>query len=280
VSAYDHRAPGWGTTAEKWWSYFAERPWLAGAFVWTGFDYRGEPIPYQWPCTGSHFGIMDSCGFPKDNYFYYKSWWRPEETVLHVFPHWNWPGREGQAIEVRAFTNCEEVELIVNDVSQGRVAVPRNSHAAWQVIYEPGHLEAYGYRAGQVVASFETETTGPPTQIILTPDPHPVRADGEDVASITVSVVDDHGRPVPTADNLIHFDFSGPGRLLGVGNGDPSSHESDRANHRRLFNGLALVLIQSSEKPGTIRLMARSEGLQEARLAIGTHSSQPRPRID
>jgi beta-galactosidase len=224
---------------------------------------------------------MDSCGFPKDNYYYYQSWWTErDETILHILPHWNWPGREGQAIDVRAFSNCEEVELILNDVTQGRKPIPRNSHAAWQVVYEPGRLEAYGYRAGQVVASAEVETTGPPAQFLLESDRPSLRADGEDVASVTVSVVDAQGRRVPIADHLVHFEVSGAGRILGVGNGDPSSHESDQANHRRLFNGLALVLIQSSQKAGSIRLHARSEGLGDARITIDAQTSAIRPCVD
>jgi beta-galactosidase len=278
VSAYDLRAPGWGSTAEKWWTYFAERDWLAGAFVWTGFDHRGEPIPYKWPCTLSHFGLMDLCGFPKDNYFYYKSWWT-DQPVLHLFPHWNWPGREGQTIDVRCFSNCDEVELIVNDRSLGRQPVKRNSHVAWTVIYEPGTLEAYGYRDGQVIASAQVETISAPSQIVLTPDRISINADGEDVASVTVSVLDDNGRAVPIADNLIHFEVTGTGRLLGVGNGDPSSHESDQAPHRRLFSGLALALLQSTQRAGEITLTAKSDGLRDAKMVIKTEKCGQRPVV-
>ena len=151
VSAYDDNAPSWANTAETWWSFFAPRPWLSGGFVWTGFDYRGEPTPYWWPCINSHFGILDTCGFPKDNFYYYQSWWT-DQTVLHLLPHWNWPGREGQEIDVRALSNCDEVELFLNGQSLGRQPMKRNSELRWKVKYAPGTLSAKGYRAGTVVA--------------------------------------------------------------------------------------------------------------------------------
>ena len=136
------------TTAERWWSYFATRPWLSGGFVWTGFDYRGEPTPYSWPCINSHFGILDTCGFPKDNFYYYQSWWTTN-TVLHLLPHWNWPGREGQEIDVRALSNCEEVELFLNGQSLGRQTMKRNSQLKWRVKYAPGVLSAKGFNGGK-----------------------------------------------------------------------------------------------------------------------------------
>ncbi|HSV15407.1 MAG TPA: glycoside hydrolase family 2 TIM barrel-domain containing protein, partial [Tepidisphaeraceae bacterium] len=268
VSAYDARKPKWGSNAERWWSYFAERPWIAGGFVWTGFDYYGEPIPYQWPCTASHFGLMDLCGFPKDLYYYFKSWWSDEPT-LHLMPHWNWPGREGEPIDVRCFSNCDEVELLLNGRSIGRQAMPRNSHVRWDVPYEPGVLEARGFRAGQRRPMVtKRETTGAPAVIRMTSDRPRISADGEDVAIITVWVADEAGRPVPTADDLLEFEITGEGRLIGVGNGDPSSHESDKAPRRRLFNGLCQVLVQSTQKRGTIGVHARGQGLTDAALQV------------
>jgi beta-galactosidase len=278
VSAYDIRKPKWGSTAERWWTFFVERPWLAGGFVWTGFDYRGEPIPYKWPCTASHFGLMDLCGFAKDNYYYYKSWWT-EEPVLHLFPHWNWTGREGQEIDVRVFSNMEEVELLLNGRSLGRREMRRNSHLAWNVFYEPGTLEAIGYRGGRTAAHKKIETTGPAARIVLTPDRKRIDADGEDVASVRVSVVDGSGRTVPTADDRICFEVTGRGRLIGVGNGDPSSHEADKASYRRLFNGLCLALVQSDFEPGSITVLARAEALAEARLTIPTRRARRRPAV-
>jgi beta-galactosidase len=278
VSAYDRRAPKWGSTAERWWTFVAERPWLAGAFLWTGFDYKGEPIPYKWPCTASHFGLMDLCGFPKDNFYYFQSWWS-DRPVLHLFPHWTCPGREGQDIDVRCFTNHEQVELLLNGRSLGRRDVRRNAHAAWSVRYEPGTLEARGYRDGRHVATTTLETAGAPARLLLTSERATLDADGEDVSLVAVSALDAAGRAVPVADHLVHFDVAGPGRLLGVGNGDPSSHESDKAPFRRLFNGLAMAVLQAGREPGTIAVTARAEGVASARWSIDVRAAPPRPFV-
>jgi beta-galactosidase len=226
VSAYDVNAPSWATLTETWWSYFADRPWLSGGFVWTGFDYRGEPTPYGWPCINSHFGILDVCGFPKDNFYYYQSWWTTN-TVLHLLPHWNWAGKEGQEIRVDALSNCEEVELFLNGESLGKKTMKRNSKLTWQVKYAPGTLSAKGFNGGQLVAEQKIETTGGAAAVQLTPNRTTINADGEDVSVITVSVTDDKGRIVPTAGNKINFAIEGAGKILGVGNGDPSCHEAD-----------------------------------------------------
>jgi beta-galactosidase len=227
VSAYDVNAPSWAHTAETWWSFFAVRPWLSGGFVWTGFDYRGEPTPYGWPCINSHFGILDMCGFPKDNFWYYQSWWTTN-TVLHLLPHWNWPGREGQEIEVRALSNCDEVELFLNGQSVGRQPMRKNSQLKWDVKYAPGVLSANGFKGGKVITEAKVETTGSPAAIRLTPERPVISADGEDLSIITVSVTDAHGRTVPVASDKIGFEISGPGKIIGVGNGDPSCHEPDQ----------------------------------------------------
>ena len=227
VSAYDDNAPSWAHTAETWWSFFADRPWLSGGFVWTGFDYRGEPTPYSWPCINSHFGILDTCGFPKDNFYYYQSWWTTN-PVLHLLPHWNWAGKEGQEIRVDAFSNCKSVELFLNGQSLGKQDMQPNSHLTWQVKYAPGTLSAKGFDAdGKVIAETKVETTGDAVAIQLTPDRSTISADGEDVSVIKVSAVDAEGRVVPMAQNQIHFELTGPGKILGVGNGDPSCHEAD-----------------------------------------------------
>jgi beta-galactosidase len=226
VSAYDDNAPSWAHTAETWWSYFAVRPWLSGGFVWTGFDYRGEPTPYGWPCINSHFGILDTCGFPKDNFWYYQSWWTTN-VVLHLLPHWNWPGKEGQEIDVRALSNCEEVELFLNGSSLGRQPMKRNSELRWKVKYAPGVLSAKGFKAGQQVAETKVETTGEAASVRLTPDRVSIKANGQDVSVITVAILDANGHAVPTASNLVHFELEGRGKILGVGNGDPSCHEPD-----------------------------------------------------
>ncbi len=226
VSAYDDHNPRWGCSAEEWWSYFATRPWASGGFDWTGFDYRGEPTPYQWPCISSHFGILDTCGFPKDNFWYYQSWWTTN-VVLHLLPHWNWPGREGQEMDVRALSNCQEVELFLNGQSLGRQTMKQASELKWKVKYTPGILSANGYDDGKLVADTNVETTGEPAAIQLEPDRTTIHADGQDISIITVSIRDAQNRTVPLANNLIHFNIEGPGEILGVGNGDPSCHEPD-----------------------------------------------------
>ena len=225
-SAYDDRENlprGDTSTAEAWWTWYAARPWLSGGFVWTGFDYRGEN---GWPDVSANYGILDTAGFPKDNYYYYQSWWS-DRKVLHLLPHWNWNGREGQNIDVRCFSNWDEVELLLNGRSLGRKEMPRNSHLQWTVPYASGTLMARGYQDGKLMAEEKVETTGPPAAIKLTPDRTTVNSDGEDLSILTVAVTDAQGRVVPVADNLVSFEISGNGKIIGVGNGDPSSHEPD-----------------------------------------------------
>jgi len=278
VSAYDVNFPDWAATAEVWWKIYAERRFLAGGFVWTGFDYRGEPTPYGWPCINSHFGIMDTCGFPKDNFYYYQAWWS-EKPVLHLFPHWNWAGKEGQEIEVWCHSNLEKVELFLNGESLGVKEVARYEHVAWKVSYKPGTLEARGYKGGQQVLVARRETTGGPAKIFLRPDRPQILADGQDVSLVEVRVLDAGGRLMPVADNEIVFELSGPGKILGVGNGDPSSHEPDKAHKRRAFNGLCMVIVQSQKEPGEIRLEASSPGLEPATVAITSEKATPRPAV-
>jgi beta-galactosidase len=217
-----------GGNAETGWQHYAARPYLAGIFFWTGFDYRGETTPFGWPAISSQFGILDSCGFPKDSFYYLKAWWS-DTPVLHLFPHWNWPGREGQEILVTANSNHEAVELLLNGQSLGKKNMPVNSHLEWNVVYQPGVLEARGYRGGKVVETSRVETTGQAAAIRLVPDHATIKADGEDISVFTVQAVDAQGRLVPTADNPVNFELNGPGRILGVGNGDPVSHEPDQS---------------------------------------------------
>lgn len=275
VSAYDRRHPKWGATAERWWRFFSDRPWLAGAFVWTGFDYLGEPIPYKWPCTGSHFGLMDLCGFEKDLHWYYRAWWRPDSPVLHLFPHWNWQGREGQPIEVWCYCNGRSVELALNGRSIGSQDVPRNGHVAWTIPYKPGRLQAVARFEGGRTLRRCVETTGPVTALRLTPDRRRIAGDGRDLAVVTVSAVDDAGRFVPTAANPVEFALDGPARVIGVGNGDPSSHESHKAMRRSLFNGLAQVLVQSDRATGTVTLRAVAAGLTPAECRLQLARARP-----
>jgi beta-galactosidase len=278
VSAYDVNFPEWAATAEVWWKIYAQRRFLAGGFVWTGFDYRGEPTPYGWPCVNSHFGIMDTCGFPKDNFYYYQAWWS-DKPVLHLFPHWNWPGKEGQEIEVWCHSNLEKVELFLNGQSLGVKDVPRYEHVGWKVSYKPGTLEARGYKGGQQVLVARRETTGGAAKILLRPDRPQILADGQDVSLVEVQALDKEGRIVPVADNEIVFQLSGPGKILGVGNGDPSSHEADKAHKRRAFNGLCMAIVQSAKEPGEIRLEASSPGLEPATVAIASVKTTLRPAV-
>ena len=249
------------------WIPMAERPFVAGSFVWTGFDYKGEPTPYKWPCINSHFGIMDMCGFPKDNYYYYLSWWKTN-PVVHVMPHWNWPGKEGREIKVIVFSNCERVELFCNGQSLGTKEMPRNGHLEWSVKYAPGSLSAKGFNGGSIAATDLVETTGAPVAVRLLADRSVICSDGEDLALVEVDVVDAKGRVVPTAENRVSFSVSGAGHVAGVGNGNPSDHDPDKASFRRAFNGKCMVLVGSGERPGAIHVKATSDGLQPASLVL------------
>ncbi|MFI5133177.1 MAG: beta-galactosidase GalA [Chitinophagales bacterium] len=270
VSDYDVNKPDWGSTAETWWSYAAQRDWFFGGFVWTGFDYRGEPTPYDWPCINSHFGIMDVCGFPKNIYYYYQSWWT-DKDVLHIYPHWNWKGKEGDTINVWCNSNAESVELKLNGKSLGKKLMPKNGHLEWKVKYAPGMLEAFAVRDGRKLYS-KIETTDEAYAIILTPDKITLNADGRDVCVMNVSVVDKKGREVPDAMNLIKFNASGNGKIIGVGNGDPSSHEADKYFdnnwQRKLFSGKCQVIVQAGAAAGDLTFDASGEGLQSAKIIL------------
>jgi beta-galactosidase len=279
--------PSWASTAEAWMKHYAERPYLGGSFVWTGFDYRGEPTPYhQWPNINSNFGILDTCGFPKDIAHYYRAWWT-DEPVLHLQPHWNWPDRVGQPIDVRCDGNAEEVELWLNGKSLGRKPMPRLGHLAWPgVIYQPGTLLARGYTGGRQVSETKVETTGKPAAVQLTPDRAAIRADAEDVAVITVSIADAVGLLVPTANLPVTFTLTGPGRILGMGNGDPLCHEPDQIVppstepwRRSTFHGLAQIIVQAGTDAGDLVLTATADGLQAASLKIPCTPAARRPWV-
>jgi beta-galactosidase len=283
VSAYDLNHTSWSELAEEWWKFYATREWLAGGFAWTGFDYRGEPTPYGWPSINSQFGIVDMCGFPKDNYFYYKAWWG-NEPVLHLFPHWNWEEREGEIVRVWVHSNLDEVELFLNGKSQGSQKIQPLTHLEWKVKYEPGVIEARGTKNGQVVLTEKRETSGKPESIKLTADRTTIDANGEDIAIVRVEVLDAQGRAVPNAENQISFKVTGEGKLIGVGNGDPNCQESDKDPKRSLFNGLAQLILQGSKTPGTIALEAYTEPwpgphLTTAKLEITTKKAELRPAV-
>ena len=287
LTAYDVNKADWNLLAEESWPYYAARPYVAGQFQWTGFDYRGEETPFGWPAISSQFGILDTCGFPKDNFYYYQAWWS-DHPVLHLLPHWNWPGQEGREMDVWAHSNCEEVELFLNGVSQGRKKTVKNIHLEWKVKYAPGVLLARGYTGGKEIITDKVETTGAPQAVQLAPSQATLKADGEDVAIIAVSVTDAQGRPVPDAANHVHFELTGPGKILGVGNGDPSSHEpdvylpaGDRTPEwqRSLFNGLAQIIVQATQAPGEIKLTAHADGLTPVTLTIPAQPATPRPAV-
>lgn len=266
VRAYDTEHPWWSSTAEEWWTIVADRPYIAGGFVWTGFDYRGEPTPFtDLPSISSQFGVLDSCGFPKDDYYYYRAWWKPDQPLVHLLPHWNWPGREGQPIEVWVHGNPEEVEVRLNGRSFGRKPMPRNRHLAWQIPYAPGRIEAIGYSRGAIVARDVRETAGLARSVELTASA--TWALGGGVVVCDARVVDARGRPVPTASNLLHFSASG-GEVIGVGNGSPVSLEPDVASQRHAFNGLAQAIVRVNKTPGPVEIIVAADGLRAARARV------------
>jgi beta-galactosidase len=282
VNAYNSVVP-WGETAEEWWKFYGTRDWEAGGFAWTGFDYRGEPTPYGWPSINSQFGIVDMCGFPKDTFYYYKAWWRNEPS-LHLFPHWNFEGKEGEMIPVWVYSNLDEIELFVNGQSAGSQKMPHLGHVEWKVKYAPGSIEARGSRDGKVVLTQKRDTTGPAVAIKLTADRTEINADSEDIAILKVEALDKEGRPVPTATNLIGFKVEGQGKLIGVGNGDPNCQQSDKEPKRSLFSGLAQVIVQSTMRDGEIHIEAFKEGwdgpeLTPAKLTVTTKKSVRRPAV-
>jgi beta-galactosidase len=296
ISSYDVIAPPWAYCPDVEFAAQEKSPQVLGEFVWTGFDYLGEPTPYfawnqprdeaDWPARSSYFGIVDLAGFPKDRYYLYQSQWT-SEPMVHLLPHWNWAGREGQEIPVIAYTNAEEVELLLNGRSLGRrrkgepYVIPVGKRVSddlqftthyrlvWQVPYEPGTLRALAYSGGRPLATAEVKTAGPAARIVLQPDRARIHADGEDLAFITLRVEDEAGTLVPDADNLLRFDVQGAGRIAGVDNGNPASLESFRGRERKAFSGLALLVVRSNRGVrGSIRIDVRSDGLTPAGASL------------
>ena len=259
---------------ERGWKFYDERPYLAGLFYWTGFDYRGEPNPMKFPATGSQFGILDYCGFPKDEAWYLKSWWT-DEPVLHILPHWNLQGHEGDSIDIWVYSNCDEVELTVNGKKLDRKPMPRNGHLSWKAVFQPGAVKAVGYKNGKKILARTVETTGAPARISLTADRPVIQADNRDVAVCNIELQDKKKRFVPTACNDLTITVSGPVRILGVGNGDPAYQATERpadADARtyqvKAFNGLAQVLLQSTGEAGEATLTVVSENLPETSCVL------------
>lgn len=267
-SSYDNCHVPWGNSHEGTMRHVKNNDFISGQYVWTGFDYLGEPTPYGWPARSSYFGIVDLAGFPKDVYYLYQSEWHPEKKVLHLFPHWNWT--PGQDIDMWAYyNNADEVELFVNGESQGvRTKGKDDFHVVWRVKYESGVVKVVSRKDGKTVLEKEIHTAGEPAQIRLTADRNEIKSDGRDLSFVTVEVLDKDGNLCPNADNQIMFDVQGAGFIAGVDNGSPVSMEKFKADHRRAFYGKCLVVVQSDGKSGGIKLTATSEGLKTAVTAI------------
>ncbi len=266
-SSYDVEAASWGDTHRGTWKKIAERPFVAGGFVWTGFDYHGEPTPHEWPTISSFFGILDLCGFPKTAFDIHRAHWVDTAPVVSITPHWTWPGREGQPVTLLVMSNAERVEVRLNGRVVGEAAVDRIMGNEFVVPYAPGRIEVIARRGGSPVARAAHETAGPPVALRLTPARTVMAGDGEDAQPVTIDAVDAAGRHVPTANLPTRFAVEGAA-IIGIGNGDPNSHESEKGNARSLFNGLAQVIVQAGEGRGRIVMTATAPGLKPARLTI------------
>lgn len=269
ASAYDNVSAYWGSTHEETWAAAKKYDHVSGLFVWTGFDYLGEPLPYPWPARSSYFGIVDLAGFPKDSYYMYQSEWT-NKPVLHLLPHWNW--KQGKSVEVWAYyNNADEVELYLNGKSLGKKSKQGDDlHVRWNVSFEPGTLKAVSRKSGKDVLIREVKTAGDPAKIELIADRKNIKADGKDLSFVTVRVLDVAGNVVPDADNLVDFQVEGVGFIAGVDNGFQASLEPFKANYRKAFHGLCLAILQSTEKTGTIKLTASSAGLASSSIIIRT----------
>jgi beta-galactosidase len=266
-SAYDNCYTPWGSSHEQTLQAFENNSVVSGMFVWTGFDYLGEPTPYSWPARSSYFGIMDLAGFPKDVYHLYKSAWT-NEPVLHILPHWNW--KAGQTIDVISYySQADEVELYLNGVSQGKKSKQgQEMKVMWRLTYAPGELKAVSRKNGKTVLEKVIRTAGAAAKLELIADRSTIKADGKDLSFVTVRVLDKDGNLIPNADQLINFKLEGNAQIAAVDNGSPISHESFQANHRKAFNGLALAIIKAGDKTSNVTLTASSAGLQPATVAI------------
>jgi beta-galactosidase len=265
-SAYDNSTVAWGSGHEEMWNIVKQHDFFSGMFIWTGWDYLGEPTPFPWPAISSYFGIIDLAGFPKDVYYLYQSEWT-NKPVLHLFPHWNW--KQGERVDLVAYFNADELELFLNGRSQGtKRKEGDNLHVFWRLPFEPGVLKAVSRKNGQVILTKEVRTAEKPARIVLVPDREAIRADGSDLSFVTVTVVDKNGTLVPSADNLIKFELRGEGSLAGVDNGNQISHESFKANQRKAFHGMALAIVQAKHKAGRIVLKATSDNLSSASVVL------------
>jgi len=268
TSAYDNA--GGGTTSEEAWQAVKERPWMSGMYIWTGFDYLGEPAPYEKTAVSSYFGIFDLCGFPKDSYYFYKSQWT-REPMVHLLPHWNW--KAGQMVDVVAYSNCEEVKLYLNNqfLESRNFREGKKLSLRWKVPFAAGELRAEGYRNGKLVATDRVLTAGEPSQIELSADRQTLTANGKDLSFVTVRITDEHGTLVPNADNLVHFELESEGKIVGLANGNAMSLEPSKGSERRAFSGMCLVVVQTTGKKGEIVVKATSPGMLAAKTILHSH---------
>jgi len=280
LDSYDDQVMPWGLSHRNAWRQVAERPFVAGTMVWTGFDYRGEPQPLEWPAAGSSFGCMDLCGFPKAAYYIHQAQWINDRPVLHIVPHWNWAGCEGKPIKVLATSNAERVALVLNGRQVGEKPVDRFDMATFDVPYEAGKLEAVATVAGREVARFAVETTGAPAAIQLVPDRKSLAGDGCDAQPVAVLVVDELGRVVPMANRPVRFELAGPGSIIGLNNGDPTCHEPEKGDRHSTFNGLAQVILRGEPTgSGSLRLRATSDGLVAGEVVIEVAPAPAPPAV-
>jgi beta-galactosidase len=301
ASGYDIVAPKAGHSPDIEFAAHEKYPWLLGQYVWCGFDYFGEPTPYNKdtvdldgftdpkdrahikkeldalggdvPPRSSYFGIVDLCGFPKDRYYMYQAHWRPDLPMAHILPHWNWPERIGKITPVHVYTSGDEAELFLNGESLGRKKKGAFQYRIrWdETVYEPGELVVVAYKGGKEWTRNSVRTTGKPRKLSLSVDRNRISADGHDLAFVTVDVVDDEGLLVPRTHNAVTYSVSGPGEIIAVASGNPVSHESFHVTTRKVFNGKALVIIRSIEgKKGRIKLVAESETLRSNSVEITT----------
>lgn len=270
VSAYELYTAPFGSSADKVFASQDRHPYVAGEFVWSGWDYLGEPTPY-YLARSSYFGIIDLAGFKKDRFYLYQSRWRPDLPMVHILPHWNWPDRVGKVTPVHVFTSGDEVELFLNGESFGRKKKSEFEYRLrWDdVIYQPGELRVVAYKNGKRWAAQTVKTTDVPAKLDGEADRTEINADGEDLSFITISVLDKNGLLVPTANHLIEFSIDGPGELIATDNGDPTDMQAFPAPSRKAFNGLALAIIRSKKgMKGIIKVIARSSGLSESVIEI------------
>lgn len=276
VASYDEDNAPWGSNHRTGWKAVAEKPYMAGCFIWTGFDYRGEPTPYDWPTAGSNFGIMDACGFPKAAFYLHQAQWITDKPILQLIPHWNWPKDSiGKPIKVMAFSNADKVKLLLNGKVIGEQTVDKWEMNSWQVPYQPGRLEAFGYTNGKEVSHMIVETTGEPASLKLIADRTAINGDGWDAVPVTVQVTDAKGRLVRTANLPVDFTISGGAGIIGLANGDPNCHEVEKGSRHSVYNGLAQVILQSKPNSnGQVTLSASAAGLQSASVTINIKDIQ------